>query len=82
MATKRAKRLAKYLEEELDWSVFPPDGRCTKCQGRCQRDYNFCPNCGVELTKGVLETEDDLAYNDLEVALKYALDHKNKSSRR
>jgi ribosomal protein L32 len=58
----RAKRLAKYLEEELGWTVYSDTTECPKCH-RLVYGTKFCPDCGTKQgrpTKARKEVEQEL----------------------
>lgn len=68
--TKRAKRLAKYLENDLGWEVFSKRTDCPKCGNTVCGDP-FCPQCGTKQgkpTHGRNETIDEI-----EKAIAYAI---------
>jgi uncharacterized Zn finger protein (UPF0148 family) len=47
--TKRAKRLAKYLTNELGWDVYDESRECTKCGHVPFRAVGkYCPECGAK----------------------------------
>lgn len=67
--TKRSKRLAKFLENELGWSIRDDFRNCPSCKGRGNGKH--CSNCGEKLPKPPVQ---DIVYKELEAALKYALE--------
>lgn len=72
MATRRAKRLAKYLEN-AGWDVYDVENsrRCPRCDAGAG-DNDFCPNCGHKTRKnpGYCKPSHDL----LERAIGHALE--------
>ena len=34
-----------------DYALGRERYECTECRGRCDLEYNFCPNCGAEMTR-------------------------------
>ena len=70
--TKRAKRLGKYLEGNLNWEIAVAEKVCTTdgCKGRSgfYGGYTYCPYCGFELVK------DCANYVVFEKAIKHALE--------
>lgn len=65
----RAKRMIKYLEEELGWSVKQNKSQCSKDEFHFGQSGKFCSECGAK-TKQVKDTE---VVNEVEAAFKYAL---------
>ena len=35
-----------------DYALGRERYECTECKGRCNLEYNFCPHCGSEMTRG------------------------------
>lgn len=71
-ATKRAKRLEKFLREQLEWVTATdgldrncPSGHKVRCGGK------FCPECGKKTT--IPKGNDEELFIDLERAIAYAL---------
>lgn len=69
MATKRAKKLAKYLEKELGWQVFDDRKQCLVCN--TASSGKFCYECGFKLKH---PRNMNTTYEELEEALVYAVD--------
>jgi RNA polymerase subunit RPABC4/transcription elongation factor Spt4 len=67
--TKRAKRLAKYLDE-LGWNVFDTTTECKGCGKLCYTKY--CPDCGTKQPEQ--KNADTQVVCQLEKAIAYALD--------
>lgn len=60
---KRLKKLIKYLEENLDWTVYDDKMNCSKCDNfEYGKDKKFCPECGSKLkrVRSNEEVEEDL----------------------
>ena len=34
-----------------DYALGRERYECAECKGRCDLEYNFCPNCGAEMTR-------------------------------
>ena len=69
--TKRAKRLAKYLETDLGWSVFSDKTICPTCGNACY-GKKYCSECGTKQVKPIKDRKETL--DQIEQALIYALD--------
>ncbi len=70
--TIRAKRLAKYLEDELGWEVFTKSNICKACSITYHRsDAKYCFSSGGKLTSNVEDNKGTL--QDIETAIKYCL---------
>ncbi len=71
-ATKRAKRLGKYLETALGWEVFESLFVCSNsdCPYTSSTE-GFCKRCGSELY--VYKSVKLAVLHDLEYAIQYAL---------
>ena len=70
--TRRAKRLAEYMEDELGWVVFNSYDSYLCPSGCSPVSGNYCRDCGVKLKSNnqyISET-----YAEIESALKYALE--------
>jgi hypothetical protein len=65
--TTRAKRMIKYLEDTLGWTVKSNRKECPK--GHFNYGGNFCSECGSKL-KTIKDTE---SVQQVEAAIKYAL---------
>lgn len=75
--TKRAKRLAVFLEK-LDWNVFEAEFRCCpkrSCIGvTLNANVKFCEFCGSKFPSPKFNTNEVL--EELENAIQYALSKK------
>ena len=70
--TKRAERLAKYLEDELGWGVYGQESRyCKNGHVSINRCEKYCTDCGGKLP--AFNKKTDPAIAELEQAIKYAL---------
>lgn len=69
MATLRAKRLGKYLEETLGWSVFGEDATNCKCGAVVYGD-RFCGRCGKKQDP---KPNNARVLAEIEAAIKFAL---------
>ena len=47
--SERAMRLAKYLEEELGWTVYDEVKKCTCGNTEYFREKRYCSKCGKNL---------------------------------
>lgn len=66
--TNRAKRMIKYLEENLGWTVMQYKTECPK--GHIRNGYgNYCIECGSKM-KDIKDTD---SVKQVEEAIKYAL---------
>lgn len=71
--TERAKRLADYLENELDWIVYDRRMGCGECgETTLGMNAKFCSSCGNPLEHR--EDVKERALEELEGALKYTLE--------
>jgi rRNA maturation endonuclease Nob1 len=72
--SKRARKLALYLQDVLGWEVYSSKVTC-KC-GRVSywRDEVFCPKCGTKLKHKRADVERRESHEDLEAAIAHALD--------
>lgn len=67
MATVRAKRMAKILENRFGWSVYGGTHECPKC-GAVYYSGSYCQKDGAKLKR----RKDD-SLDQLEEAIAYAL---------
>ena len=66
--SKRAKKLAKYLENVLGWTIYDETMYCPKCGATdYELDDKFCSFCGTKLKK---ERKKQIVEEDIEDALK------------
>ena len=72
MATKRAKRLADYLENQLGWETHGEGWQCKNCEQWDYMNSNFCRHCGHRLPKKPTRHEEVFA--ELEAAISHALE--------
>jgi hypothetical protein len=73
-ATKRAKRLERYLSEELGWDTKSGRYECASegCLHTSFSFQNFCPDCGYKMpTK---RKGSGMVFDELEQAIAYALE--------
>jgi hypothetical protein len=68
--TERAKKLGKYLEEELGWTIYENRHECSK--GHINYGGKFCSECGTKLKI----IKDTFADDQLEWAIKHILGKK------
>lgn len=69
--SKRAERLARYLEDELGWTVYDPSTECKGC-GRIVFGHKYCPDCGTKQGRATKGRKEQLA--EIEAALKATVD--------
>jgi hypothetical protein len=70
--TTRAKRMIKYLENELGWTVYSISLTCKNEHQQGFGAKNYCTECGEKLTK----KHDTESVKEVEAAIKYALNEK------
>lgn len=73
-ATKRAKRLEKYLSETLGWTTFEETKICPNCKNTFYDGSEFCSQCGAKLKNNNDGLKELL--EELEDAIQYALEEK------
>ena len=72
MATKRAKRLEKYLNHQLSWETHSETSQCPNCNTFYYNStYEFCSRCGTKLEED--ENSRKEVFDELEAAIAYAL---------
>lgn len=69
MITKRARRIAEYLEKECGWTVFDDSCKCIVC-GAIGFGDKFCRACGGKMKKD----KQNAALHELESAIAFALE--------
>lgn len=72
MATRRAKRLEKYLHDVLGWETYTDRTVCPSC-GSCGDCYTkYCQCCGSKMEKDTSRLDD--VFIELEAAITHALE--------